>query len=144
DRDEKEGYGHQRNILIPRSQALPRGQVRRIRQHLNTQLRELKDLQRRLALSQQPGWRGKPYSREGLQKTLDAIISGQYIRDFLRATVTNRRGHLAIKFRTDHDAYMQLKQRVLGKRVLFTSNPKLTDAEIVFGYRGQHHVERAF
>jgi transposase len=28
--------------------------------------------------------------------------------------------------------------------VLFTTNPELTDDEIVFGYRGQHHVERAF
>ncbi len=143
-RTEKEVFGQKRTILITRSQALLRGQVRGIRQHLNKKLRALKDLQRRLTLSQQPGWRGKPYSREGLQKTLDAIVSGQYIRDFLRATVTNGRGHLAIKFQTDHDAYMQLKQRVLGKRILFTSNPKLTDAEIVFGYRGQHHVERAF
>ena len=51
---------------------------------------------------------------------------------------------MAVEFGTDHEAYLRLKSRVLGKRVLFTTNPDLTDDEIVFGYRGQHHVERAF
>lgn len=33
---------------------------------------------------------------------------------------------------------------MLGKRILFTDRTDLTDAEIVFGYRGQHNVEQAF
>ena len=41
-------------------------------------------------------------------------------------------------------AYRELKRRVLGKRILFTDNESWTDEEIVSGYRGQHHVERAF
>jgi hypothetical protein len=74
----------------------------------------------------------------------ESLTSGQYIREFLWARVTAGNGRLAVKFGTDNKAYKRLKNRVLGKRVLFTTNPKLTDDEIVFGYRGQHHVERAF
>ena len=33
---------------------------------------------------------------------------------------------------------------LLGKTLLFTDNHDWSDAEIVRGYRAQHHVERAF
>jgi len=143
-RTEKEVFGQKRIVLVTRSQALHRGQVRGIRQHLNKKIRALRDLQRRVKRSHRPGWRGKPFTRKGLEKQLEALTSGQYIREFLWARVTEKKGRLAVAFGTDHEAYLQLKSRVLGKRVLFTTNPDLTDDEIVFGYRGQHHVERAF
>lgn len=143
-RTEKEVFGRKRIVLVTRSQALLRGQVRGMRQHLSKKVRALRDLQRRVQRSCQPGWRGKRFTREGLEKQLESLTSGQYIREFLWARVKEASGRLAVEFGTDHSAYRQLKSRVLGKRVLFTTNPNLTDVEIVFGYRGQHHVERAF
>lgn len=143
-RTEKEVFGRRRTIIITRSQALLQGQIRGIRQHLVKKLRALQDLQKRLARSQEPGWRGKPYTRQSLQKHLDKIISGQYICDFLWGKVTQKQGRLGIEFGIDRQAYQQLKQRVLGKRILFTDRTDLTDEEIIFGYRGLHHVERAF
>jgi len=143
-RTEKEVFGQKRTLLVTRSQALLRGQVRGIRQHLVKKIRALRDLQRRVERSHRAGWRGKPFTRQGLEKQLELLTSGQYIRDFLSARVVERNGRLTIEFATDQAAYQQLKSRVLGKRVLFTTNPELTDDEIVFGYRGQHHVERAF
>ena len=143
-RTEKEVFGRKRIILVTRSQALLRGQVRGIRQHLAKKLRALQDLQRRLQRSYQPGRPGKAFTREGLEKQLASLRAGQYTSEFLWARVRESDGRLAIEFGTDHRAYRRLKNRVLGKRVLFTTNPNLTDDEIVFGYRGQHHVERAF
>jgi transposase len=143
-RTEKEVFGQKRVVLVTRSRALYWGQVRGIRQHLTKKVRALRDLQRRLQRSHQPGWRGKPFTRGGLEKQLESLTSGQYIREFLWARVQETDGHLAIEFGTDHAAYQRLKSRILGKRVLFTTNSNLTDDEIVFGYRGQHHVERAF
>jgi transposase len=143
-RTEKEVFGQKRTLLVTRSQALLRGQVRGIRQHLVKKIRALRDLQRRVERSHRAGWRGKPFTRQGLEKQLESLTSGQYIRDFLSARVVERNGRLTVEFATDQAAYQQLKSRVLGKRVLFTTNPELTDDEIVFGYRGQHHVERAF
>jgi transposase len=143
-RTEKEIFGKVRTIVVTRSRALLKGQIRGIRQHLAKKLKALGDLQTRIARSHKPGWKGKPYTAEGIQKSLDTIISGQYIADFLHGRVTSKNGRLGIDFRVDDEAYKELKKRVLGKRILFTDRQDLTVEEIIFGYRGQHHVERAF
>jgi hypothetical protein len=118
--------------------------VRGIRQHLAKKLKPLRALQSRIARSHESGWKGKPYTDESIQKNLDKIISGQYIVDFLWGKVVHKHGRLGIEFGTDDEAYDRLKKRVLGKRILFTDRDDLTDEEIIFGYRGQHHVEKAF
>jgi transposase len=143
-RTEKEVFGQKRTIVITRSRALLQGQIRGIRQHLAKKLKALRDLQKRVARNHEPGWKGKPYTDESIQKNLDAIISGQYIAEFLRGRVTRKHGRLGIEFGIDDEAYNELKKRVLGKRILFTDRQDLTEEEIIFGYRGQHHVERAF
>ena len=143
-RTEKEVFGQKRTIVITRSRALLKGQIRGIRQHLAKKLKALRDLQNRVARSHETGWSGKPYTEESLQKNLDKIISGQYISDVLWGKVIRKGAKLGIAFGTDDAAYYGLKQRVLGKRILFTDRQDLTDEEIIFGYRGQHHVERAF
>jgi transposase len=143
-RTEKEVFGQKRTVLVTRSQALLRGQLRGIRQHLEKKFRALRDLQQRVVKSHQPGWSGKPRTRQELEEKLTSITSGQYIREFLWAKVSKTDGRLAVEFGKDDVAYERLKNRVLGKRILFTTNPDLSDAEIVFGYRGLHHVERAF
>ena len=141
---EKEVFGQKRTIVITRSRALLQGQVRGIRQHLAKKLKALRELQNRVARSHGPGWKGKPYTDESIQKNLDKIVSGQYVVDFLWGKVTHKHGRLGIEFGTDDEAYNRLEKRVLGKRILFTDRQDLTDEEIIFGYRGQHHVERAF
>ncbi len=143
-RTEKEVFGRKRTILVTRSRALLQGQIRGIRQHLARKLRALRDLSKRIDRSHEPGWKGKPYTEESIRKKLDAIVSGQYIADFLWGKVTRKSGRLGIEFGTDDRAYNGLKTRVLGKRILFTDFGDLTDEEIIFGYRGQHHIERAF
>ena len=143
-RTEKEVFGRKRTIVITRSRALLRGQIRGIRQHLTKKMRALRDLQKRIVRSHEPGWRGKPYTVTNIQKNLDTIISGQYIQGFLWGQVTRKRQRLGIAFGTDEEAYRKLKERVLGKRILFTDRTDLTDEQIIFGYRGQHHIERAF
>jgi len=143
-RTKKQVFGQERTIVVTRSQALMRGQIRGIQQHLGKKFRVLRDLQRRVARSRKPGWRGKPYTNESIEKALAASVSGQYIRDILWAKVRSRSGRLSVDFGIDETAYEELKRRVLGKRILFTDYHDLTDEDIVFGYRGQHHVERAF
>jgi transposase len=143
-RTEKEVFGQKRTIVITRSRALFQGQVRGIRQHLAKKLKALRDLQKRVVRSHESGWKGKPYTEESLQKNLDKIVSGQYIADLLWGKVTRKHGRLGIELGIDDKAYNELKRRVLGKRILFTDRDDLTDEEIIFGYRGQHHVERAF
>ena len=143
-RTEKEVFGKTRTIVITRSQPLLRGQVRGIHQHLTKKIAALQLLQKKLETSYQPGWSGKPYTREGLEKAAAQIVSGQYVNEFLWAKVTKRASRLHLKFGKDASSYRSLKRRVLGKRILFTDNAGFTNEEIISGYRGQYHVEQAF
>ncbi len=143
-RTEKEVFGKKRTIVVTRSQTLLRGQVRGIRQHLRKKIAALQLLQKKLARSYQPGWSGKPYTQDGLEKATGQIVSGQYVNEFLWVKVSKRGGRLLLKFGIDAASYRNLKRRVLGKRILFTDNAEFTNEEIVLGYRGQYHVEQAF
>jgi transposase len=143
-RTSKELYGRSWTVVITRSARLLAGQVRGIRQHLRKRLRRLAELQRKLAASYEAGYRGKPYTRVSLDKHLAELTRGQYLGVILRAAVVEAEGRLALSYAVDAAAFRELKRRVLGKRILFTDNASWTDEEIVAGYRGQHHVERAF
>jgi len=86
-------FGRKRTIVITRSRALLQGQIRGIRQHLAKKLHALRDLQKRIARSHEPGWKGQTLHQKSIQKNLDAIISGQYIADFSWGKVTHQRGN---------------------------------------------------
>jgi transposase len=143
-RTAKEVYDRTWTVVITRSARLLAGQVRGIRQHLRKRLRRLAELQRKLAASYEAGYRGKPYTRAALEKHLGELTRGQYLNTILRATVEGHEGHLSLAYGVDRQAFQELRKRALGKRLLFTDNASWTDEEIVAGYRGQHHVERAF
>jgi transposase len=143
-RTTKEVFGRSWTIVVTRSPSLLRGQLRGIRQHLAKKLKALAELQDKLAKSQAPGGRGKAYTEASVSKHLQEITGGQYMRDILRATVRRRRGRLVLDYGVDQAAFRKLRREVLGKRILFTDNANWSEEEIVAGYRGQHHVERAF
>ena len=143
-RTTKEVFGRPWTIVVTRSRSLLHGQLRGIRQQLAKKVKTLAELQDKVARSQAPGYRGKPYTEESLTKHLQEICRGPYIPEILRATVTRRRGKLGLHYSMDADAFRKLRREVLGKRLLFTDNADWSDDQIVAGYRGQHHVERAF
>jgi transposase len=143
-RTRKELYGRSWTVVLTRSARLLAGQVRGIRQHLRKRLARLAELQRKLAASYEPGYRGKPYTRASVEKHLAELTRGQYLSTILQAAVTEHQGRLDLSYHVDTAAFQELKRRLLGKRILFTDNDSWTDEEIVSGYRGQQHVERAF
>jgi transposase len=143
-RTTKEVFGRPWTIVVTRSRSLLRGQVRGIRQHLRKKLKRLAELQRKLVVSQTKAGRGKGYTQASLTKHAEEIRSGQYIQAILQVRVRTRRGKLHLDYHIDRAAFRKLRREVLGKRILFTDNADWSDEDIVAGYRGQHHVERAF
>ena len=61
-----------------------------------------------------------------------------------RSGVICRRRTAEIALRFDRRAWQRLQKTLLGKTLIFTDNADWSDAEIVRGYRAQHHVENAF
>lgn len=143
-RTKKQLWGKSRTVVITRSRRLLKGQIAGINRALRKKRAALRELKSKLARSQRPGARGKGYTRESLQKNLDAICSGQYTSQILKAQISESEGKLTFQFWTDWGVYDQLKRRRLGKRILCTNNDSWSTEEIILASRAQHHVERAF
>jgi transposase len=141
---QRELWDQSRTLVITFSPELQRKQIRGIEQQLAKKRRTLDDLQVRLRRSQQPGAKGKGFSRESLIKQVEQIRCGQYIRSLLQVAITEDNGLLKLTYRTDADTYATLKRNQLGKRILFTDHHEWTDQQIVLAYRAQSHVEDAF
>lgn len=143
-RTSREVFGHHWTIVVTRSERLLQGQLRGIAQHLRKRRQALNALQRKLHRSQQPGAKGKGYTRESLEAHARRLTSGQYIKDILRVDIHQHRHTLHLSYRTDSAALRELTRTTLGKRILFTDNHDWSTTDIILAYRSQHHVEAAF
>lgn len=137
-------FGRPWTLVVTRSDELLAGQRRGIAQQLRKRRLALATLQRKLQRSQQPGARGKGYTRASLDKHVAELRRGQYVSEILQITVTERRGRLRLRYRTDQAAVDRLTRTLLGKRILFTDNHDWSTEEIILAYRSQYHVEAAF
>jgi transposase len=143
-RTRKELWGNVRTIVITRSEKLLAGQIAGIRAALRKKRTALHELRHQLLKSQRPNARGKGYTRESLQKRLDALTSGQYIAEILKTEILGTPGRLDVTFRIDTGAFERLKRTRLGKRILATDNHGWTTEEVILGSRAQSHIEDAF
>lgn len=143
-RTTKEVFGVLRTIVVTRSQTLFEKQARGIEQELGKKKRLLNDLARKLRRSQRPGAKGKPYTEESLAKAISTILHGQHMKNLLSVQVAGTKGKLRLFYHIDTKAYRRLKERVLGKRILFTDQNTWTTEAIIAAYRSQFHVENAF
>ena len=137
-------WGKERTVVVTRSEELLSGQVAGIESALRKKRKSFRQLKMKLIGSQQPGARGKGYTRESLQKHLDTITSGQYISQILNAEIIDTDGRLDFRFWTDLHAYSRLKQIRLGKRILCTDKHDWSTEEIILASRAQYYVEDAF
>jgi len=144
-RTTKEIWGRRRSVVVTRSETLLRGQLAGIAVALRKKRAALCDLRAKLRRSQQPGARGKGYSRSSLEKRLSEITSGQYVSEILKTEIlAPANGHLDVRFWTDPSALAELTRTRLGKRILCTDNDEWSTQDIIFGSRAQFHVENAF
>ena len=143
-RTSKEVFGRKWTIVVTRSQRLLDGQLRGIAQSVSKRRKKFFALRSKLRRSQEPGAKGKGYTQESLEKHVERLSEGQYVKDLLQIEIWKQNGKLDITFCKKPRVLERLIRKVLGKRILFTDNEDWTTEEIVLGYRSQHHVEAAF
>jgi len=143
-RTTKSIWGKTRTLVVTRSQTLLNGQIAGINAALKKKRCALYTLRKKLRRSQQPKARGKGYTRQSLQKHLNAITSGQYISEILHAEIIETGKYLDFTFSTDFNAFEKLKRKRLGKRILCTDQDDWSTEQIILASRAQHHVEDAF
>jgi len=138
-------YGQARPVVVVFSPTLFAKQVRGIEQHLAKRRRQLRRLQAKVRRAARPDARGKGYTARSLQRAIENLLHGQYLKTLLRYEIrTDAHGRPGFRYGLDAPAYAELKARVLGKRILFTDQAAWATDQIILAYRAQHHVEAAF
>lgn len=138
-------FGAERTVLVTYNENLFVSQARTLLREIHKRQQALRALQEQLRRRRQGRIRGgKAPTVAGTQKQVDGLLHARHMKDLFRVEVTEHDGLPRLTYRFDAPAWQRLQDTLLGKTLLFTDNDAWTDAEIVRGYRSQHHVEAAF
>ena len=138
-------FGLQRTVLVTFNQALFDAQCRTLLREIEKRRQRLRGLQWQLRR-----WRdGKPKGgrKPGVETTRKKVtgwLAARHMRELFAVAVGERDGLPTLRYRFQRRAWERLQDTLLGKTLLFTDNDSWSDAELVRGYRAQHHVESAF
>ena len=144
-RTRKAVFGVQRTVLVSFNQELFDAQQRTLLREIDKRRRQLRQLQARLRR-----WRtgrskgGRKPGLAATRKQIDAWLRARHMRELFTVTLEEHDGLPTLRYRFRQRAWHKLQSELLGKTLIFTDNDDWSDAELVRGYRAQHHVESAF
>ena len=141
----REVFGVERTVLVTWNRALAEAQCRTLLREIAKRRQHLRALQGRLRRWRDGKIRGgrKP-TVAGTQKKVDGWLRARHMKELFRVDVREEEGLPRVRYRFQRRAWEKLQRTLLGKTLLFTDNDDWSDAELVRGYRAQHHVESAF
>ena len=141
----KEVFGQQRTVLVTYNDNLFVAQSKTLLREIGKRLQRLRELVERLDRRRRGEIRGgRPSTVDSVRKKVNGWLKARHMKDLFVVEIEELDGLPSLTYRFDQEAWEQLQATLLGKTLLFTDNDDWTDAEIVRGYRAQHHVETAF
>src|SRR5215469_2419761 len=144
-RTTKTVFGTQRVVVVTYNQKLFVAQSRTLLREIAKRQRLLGELQARLQRWQTGQVKGgKPPTLAGTRKKVQGWLAGRDLKDLFEVDLTLDKEWPVLSYRFREEAWQQLQATRLGKTILFTDRDDWTDAEVVRGYRSQHHAEGAF
>jgi transposase len=144
-RTAKKVFGIRRVVLVTYNQKLLVAQSRTLLREIAKRQRLLSELQAQLQRRQTGQIKaGKPPTLAGTKKKVQGWLAGRDLKDLFEVDITLVKELPVLSYRFREEAWQQLQATRLGKTILFTDRDDWTDAEMVRGYRNQHHVEAAF
>jgi len=144
-RTTREVFGVERTVLVTYNENLFVAQARTLLREIAKRQNQLRALQQQLQRWHRGAVRGGTApSVAGVTKKVQGYLKARHMKDLFDVTVEERDGLPWLAYRFDRAAWARLQRTLLGKTILFTDNDDWSDAEIVRGYRAQHHVETGF
>lgn len=136
-------YGVERTVVVSFNQELFDAQAETLRRETKKRLLKLHALQQALRRRRARG--GRRSTVDTIKRKVAAILTGRHMQQLLRVEITVAAdGFPAISYRQDRAAWAELSATLLGKNLLFTDRDDWTTAQVIAGYRSQHHVESDF
>jgi len=144
-RMKKTVYGVERTVVVSFNQELYDAQVETLRREVHKRLKKLRRLERSLERSRRRAPTGRRPTVATTKRKVEAILTGRHMKTLLSVEVTaGDDGLPVLTYQRNRKAFTELSQTLLGKNLIFTDHEDWTDAQIVAGYRSQHHVEADF
>jgi transposase len=144
-RTTREVFGKPRTVVLTYNERLFVAQSRTLLREIAKRQRLLAELQatlQRRRSGQVKG--GKPPTLAGTRKKVQGWLGSGDLRGLFEVDVSLEGDLPALSYRFREEAWQRLQATRLGKTILFTDRDTWSDAQVVRGYRGQHHVEAAF
>lgn len=141
----KEVFGRVLTVLIVHNPELENGQLQGIKLNKEKTTQKLMNIQENL-MRRANGEikRGKKPTRESITSKVEKLLKVEYMKELFSYEILESRGFFYLTFAYSEEALERVKDKWLGKTVLFTDREELTDEEIVNAYRSSWHVEYAF
>jgi transposase len=144
-RTKKAVFGQTRTIVLTYNERLFVAQSRTLLREIAKKQSQLAELQVSLQRRQSGQVKkGKPPTLEGTRKKVQELLVAKDMKELFEAEVTLANNLPVLSYRFRAEAWQQMQAERLGKTILFTDQDEWPDAQIVRGYRSQHHVEDAF
>ena len=143
-RTRRKVFGVKRTVLVTYNEHLFVAQSQTLLREIAKRQQRLRELQQKLRRHRAGSARGRPPTHAGTKKKVDAWLKARHMRELFHVEIGEEDGLSTLSYRFDSRAWARLQRELLGKTLLFTDNDDWSDAEIVRGYRSQHHVETAF
>ena len=138
-------FGVERTVLVIYNEKLFVAQSKTLLREIANRQRSFQELQQQLQRWQRGEVRGgQPPRLDSVQRKVDRWLKAQHMKTLFEVTLEQRKGRVWMTYRFDDDAWEKLQETLLGKTLLFTDNTDWSDADIVRGYRAQHHIETGF
>jgi transposase len=131
-------WQRERTIVVYRSEEMYEGQRRGVQQDVEKRLRELAELNQRLARP-----RSKKRSQAEVCALVEKLLHGQFMEGLVKWEVYPAGVKYQVRYSKDEAAVRQLESR-LGLRMLMTDRHEWTNEEIIDAYHSQAWVEYGF
>lgn len=140
-RVKKEIWGQERTCVVSISKQLREGQIRGICQRADKKMLALEKFKQQL---ENPKGQ-KKLDVKDIKKRLDKTIKGQFVDEILKYRIFEPKiGLKSFAYFIDEKAFEELKENILGRKILVTNRHDWTSEEIILAYRGQAKIEYAF
>ena len=145
-RTTKQVYGIEYTVVVAKNEHLEQAQTATLLRGIARCRQKLKTIQWQLRR-----WhkgivnKGRRPTVAGTQRKVDECLKAQHMKKLFEVSVELGDKYMPkLSYRFSRSAWRHLQRTLLGKNIIFTDRTEWSDAQIVHGYRAQHHVERAF
>jgi hypothetical protein len=105
--------------------------------------KKLGDLEKSLIKWRKGKVRGKKPTARGVKKSVNGILSPQFMKDIFKVKVEEEKGLPALRYELNHDALDSLTNERLGRTVLVTDNIDWSTKQVIETYRSLTQIEEA-